>query len=348
MDKQHLQEFDFLRALATLTVIGIHVSAAYVYTSMWGCLANQVARFAVPLFLIMSGFLLLHADLNKQTFSAPDFYRRRFGKILWPYFLWSLFYACLNGILGASLLAALLQLPIQLLWGTAFYHLYFVVIIIQLYLLYPLLYRWMIRAPRSCLLTGLALTLLCQIVLNRYSLGQLAIPSQLNNLSLVFFPVWIFFFVFGMFAALYKERLVKLFKNRRGLLALLWILSLALVVIDGYLHNTYGSSSRPTVTLYTLISFFFFYALALHLRGAFRPVIAWLARQSFLIYLLHPLVLTGLITFAAWIGRADLWNRTRGMIAIYGLVTLLSCAAVYLVSLTPLAEKLGGVRRTKS
>lgn len=344
-NREHLQEFDFLRALATLTVIGIHISAAYVYTSMWGCLANQIARFAVPLFLIMSGFLLFHADLNKPSFSARDFYHRRFGKILWPYFLWSLFYACLNGIMGASLLAALLQLPFQLLWGTAYYHLYFVVIIIQLYLLYPLLYRWMIRAPRICLLTGLALTLTCQIMLNQYSLGQLALPRQLNNLSLVFFPVWIFFFVFGMFAARYKASLAGLIKNRRGQLALLWIISLALVVIDGYLHNTYGSSSRPTVMLYTLCSFFFFYALALNFRGYSRTIIDWLARQSFLIYLLHPLVLTSLITFAAWIGRADLWNRTRGMIAIYVLVTLLSCAAVYIVSLTPLAEKLGGVRR---
>jgi len=97
--------------------------------------------------------------------------------------------------------------------------------------------------------------------------------------------------------------------------------------------------------LYTLFSYFFFLALTLHYKGHFRTAVTWIARQSFLIYLLHPLVLTCLITFAALIGRADLWNRTRGMIAIYLLVTLLSCAAVYLISLTPLAEKLGGVRR---
>lgn len=346
-NQQRLQEFDFLRALATLTVIGIHVSAAYVYTSMWGCLANQVARFAVPLFLIMSGFLLAHTDLNKQTFSPPDFYRRRFGKILWPYFLWSLFYCCLTGIMGADLLAALLQLPQQLIWGTAYYHLYFVVIIIQLYLLYPLLYRWLQQTPRICLLTALALTLTCQIMLNMYSLGQLALPQQLSNLSLIFFPVWIFFFVFGMFAARFIQGWARFCKNHRALLALLWILSLVLVVGDGYLHNTYGSSSRPSVMLYTLCSFFFFYALALNYRGYFRPVIDWIARQSFLIYLLHPLVLTGLISLAGLMGRADLWNRTRGMIAIYLLVTLLSCTAAYIISLTPLAEKLGGVRMPK-
>jgi surface polysaccharide O-acyltransferase-like enzyme len=312
---------------------------------MWGCLANQIARFAVPLFLIMSGFLLFHASPRQPTFAATDFYRRRFGKILWPYFLWSFLYALLNGFLGASLLGALLQLPIHLLWGTAYYHLYFVVIILQLYLLYPLLYRWMVHTPRICLLTTLALTLICQILLNQYSLGQLALPQQLHNLALVFFPVWIFFFVFGMFAAHYHASLARLVKNHRALLALLWITSLALVVVDGYLHNTYGSSSRPSVMVYTLCSFFFFYALAFHIRGASRPLIDWLARQSFLIYLLHPLVLTGLISLAAWLGYADLWSRTRGMIAIYLLVTLLSCAAVYLVSLTPLAEKMGGVRR---
>lgn len=347
-EQRRLQEFDFLRALAALTVIAIHVSAAYVYTSMWGCLANQAARFAVPLFLIMSGFLLTYADLNKQNFSASDFYRRRFAKILWPYFLWSLFYCCLTGFLGADLLAALLQLPHQLIWGTAYYHLYFVIIIIQLYLLFPLLYRWLLRSPRSCLLTALALTLACQVMLNMYSLGQLALPPQLGNLALVFFPVWIFFFVFGMFAAGFIEDWKHFCVSHRGMLTLLWILSLALVVGDGYLHNTYGSSSRPTVMLYTLCSFFFFYALALSFQKRLHPAISWLARQSFLIYLLHPLVLTGLVSLAGLLGRADLWNRTRGMIALYLLVTLLSCAATYIITLTPLAEKLGGVRRRKS
>jgi peptidoglycan/LPS O-acetylase OafA/YrhL len=84
------------------------------------------------------------------------------------------------------------------------------------------------------------------------------------------------------------------------------------------------------------------------LQGTFRTAVNWIARQSFLIYLLHPLVLTCLITFAALIGQAEMWNRTRGMIAIYLLVTLLSCAAVYVISLTPLAEKLGGVRKRLS
>jgi surface polysaccharide O-acyltransferase-like enzyme len=339
-----LQEFDLLRAVATLTVIGIHVTAAYVYTSIWGCAANQFARFAVPLFLIMSGFLLCNADLHGPAFSSQSFYRKRFRKILWPYFIWSLFYSCLTGLMGADLLASLLQLPTQLIWGTAYYHLYFVVIVIQLYLLYPWLYRWVLRAPRLCLLTALALTLSCQIMLNMHTLGQLSLPPQLNNLYLVFFPVWIFFFVFGMVAARYNKSWQLFFKPRRGLWALLWMGSFGLLLADGYAHNTYGSSSRPTVMLYTLCTYFFLYSLALHYQGHFRKTINWIARQSFLIYLLHPFVLSGLVALANLMGKPDLWNRTRGMIAIYLLVTLLSCGASYLISLTPLAEKLGGVR----
>lgn len=339
-----LQEFDLLRAIATLTVIGIHVTAAYVYTSMWGCLANQFARFAVPFFLIMSGFLLFNADLHGHSFSTSDFYRKRFRKILWPYFLWSLFYCCLAGFMGTDLLASLLQLSAQLIWGTAYYHLYFVVIIIQLYLLYPLLYRWLLNAPRRCLLTTLVLTLGCQIMLNMHTLGQLALPPQLNNLYLVFFPVWIFFFAFGMYAALFNESWSKFFKTRRWLWGLIWLGSFSLLLADGYAHNTYGSSSRPTVILYTLCSYFFFYSLALHYKGHFRKTINWIARQSFLIYLLHPFILTCLMVLATILGNPHLWDRTRGMIAIYLLVALLSCGASYIISLTPLAEKLGGVR----
>lgn len=343
-NRDRLQEFDLLRAVATLTVIGIHVTAAYVYTSMWGCLANQFARFAVPLFLIMSGFILFNADLHGQAFSTRDFYRKRFRKILWPYFIWSLFYCCLTGLMGADLLANLLQLPAQLIWGTAYYHLYFVVIVVQLYLLYPLLYRWLLSAPRICLLTALALTLSCLIMLNMQTLGQLPLPPQLNSFYLVFFPVWIFFFVFGMFAAMYNKGWQQFFKPHRLLLALMWMGSFGLLLADGHVNNNYGSSIRPSVMLYTLFSYFLFYSLALHYKGHFRKTINWIARQSFLIYLLHPVVLTGLIVLANIMGKADLWNRTRGMIAIYLLVTLLSCAASYIISLTPLAEKLGGVR----
>jgi membrane-bound acyltransferase YfiQ involved in biofilm formation len=314
---------------------------------MWGCLSNQFARFAVPLFIIMSGFLLCHTDLSRQSSSMKGFYRRRFGKILWPYFLWSLFYCCLTGIIGRNFSAAILQFPSQLLWGNAYYHLYFVVIIIQLYILYPLLYRWLLRSPRLCLLTALVLTLGCQLMLNAQARGQIVFNQVMGNLFLVFFPVWIFFFVFGMAAALYNKSWSKLIKNHRVLLGLIWIVSLALVIGDGYIHNYYGSSSRPTVTLYTLCSYFFFYSLALHYKGHLSSAINWISRQSFLIYLLHPLVLTGLVISANLIGHAGIWNRTRGMIALYLLVTLISSAAVYIISLTPLAEKLGGVRKLK-
>jgi surface polysaccharide O-acyltransferase-like enzyme len=341
---ERLQEFDLLRSVATLTVIGIHVTAAYVYTSVWGCLANQFARFAVPLFIIMSGFLLFNADLHQHSFSTQGFYRKRFRKILWPYFIWSLFYCCLTGLMGADRLATLLRLPLQLIWGTAYYHLYFVVIVIQLYLLYPLLYRWLLRSPRLCMLAALILTFSCQTILNMQALGQLALPQQLNSFYLVFFPVWIFFFVFGMAAAMYKKSWQQFFKSRRFLLALTWLGSFGLLLLDSYKHNNFGSSMRPTVILYTLCSYFFFYSLALNYKGHLRKPINWIARQSFLIYLLHPFILTSLTVLASRMGKPDLWSRTRGMIVIYLLVTILSFGASYVISLTPLAEKLGGVR----
>ena len=49
--KDRLQEFDIIRVIATFTVIGIHVTAAYVLTSPVGYLGNQLARFAVPMFI---------------------------------------------------------------------------------------------------------------------------------------------------------------------------------------------------------------------------------------------------------------------------------------------------------
>ena len=63
---QRLLPLDFLRVLACLAVMVIHVTSAFIYNdsgvTLWGMnpafMLNQAARFSVPLFLLLSGFSL--------------------------------------------------------------------------------------------------------------------------------------------------------------------------------------------------------------------------------------------------------------------------------------------------
>jgi surface polysaccharide O-acyltransferase-like enzyme len=203
---KRLQEFDVLRAAAALAVIAIHVTAAYVNELPLAYLWNHAVRFAVPLFIIISGFLLYY--VTTTILPAHVFYTKRLDKILWPYIIWTCLYCSLNAyILGMNNpLLFLTTLGKDLLWGTGYYHLWFLPIILQLYLLYPLLRRWMEKDARSLFMISLVLTLGVQTLLYLYLLHIIALPPQYRPIYLLAFPVWLFYFVFGMSMALQKSK----------------------------------------------------------------------------------------------------------------------------------------------
>lgn len=82
---------DLIKSLAVIGVITLHTSAPYLYqwtsiNASWRWIAlsiNTLARPAVPLFLICSGYLLL----SKNDGILP-FYRKRLMRILPPWIFW--------------------------------------------------------------------------------------------------------------------------------------------------------------------------------------------------------------------------------------------------------------------
>jgi peptidoglycan/LPS O-acetylase OafA/YrhL len=78
--------FDGLRAIAALTVVGIHTALATSYVSGWhGAFVQQLA-FGVPVFFVISGFLLYRpfvaARVEGRSVSARGFARRRLLRIV--------------------------------------------------------------------------------------------------------------------------------------------------------------------------------------------------------------------------------------------------------------------------
>jgi surface polysaccharide O-acyltransferase-like enzyme len=132
---------DFIRVIAIYLVVIIHVSGQI--TNEWGqipplpwMLANvygSVARISVPLFFMMSGYLLL-----PKSESLHFFYTRRVMKIFIPLVFWSLIYlgwfcgnhpnTCTSSFVRDSLLVN----------GT-YYHLWFLYSLLGIYLVVPVL-----------------------------------------------------------------------------------------------------------------------------------------------------------------------------------------------------------------
>jgi len=137
---------DLIRVAAIFLVVVIHVSGQL--TNVWGKIPvdqwiiadiyGGMARIAVPLFFMISGYLLL-----PRSESLRDFYLKRMPKILIPFVVWSLIYlgwycgnhpnTCTPGVIWDLLLVQ----------GT-YYHLWFLYSLLSIYLILPVL-RLMIR-----------------------------------------------------------------------------------------------------------------------------------------------------------------------------------------------------------
>lgn len=107
---------------------------------------DQVMRFCVPLFIALSGFGLA-SKYGSSSISWGEFLKRRVSKLIPPYLLWSFFFMVVLTAVPqwhqpfqlTGVLDVLNVVGYALLYGTADYQLYFIPLIVQLYLLFPLL-----------------------------------------------------------------------------------------------------------------------------------------------------------------------------------------------------------------
>lgn len=141
-----------LRVLATLSVILLHASSGGIFsyktiphTWYWICdITNSFGFFAVPCFVMLSGYLLL----GRYDGNLLGFLQKRFTRVWLPFTLWIgiylayfIFYehhpsslsSCLQKYLGGDVL---------------FGHLWFVYMILGMYLLTPFLSKWLTVASQ--------------------------------------------------------------------------------------------------------------------------------------------------------------------------------------------------------
>lgn len=342
---QRAGELDWLRALAALTVVAIHVTGSYVSFLSAAYYANHVARFAVPLFIIISGFALQYSSGRKTVYPLP-FYQRRLDRILWPYLLWTLFYILLVPfLLGQGLPhVSWRDAGRHLLWGTGSYHLYFLPIIIQLYLLFPILSRWVHKQPLVMLLSSLLISLAAVSVFYLGMLQQSPWWLEYKMLYTRAFPPWLFYFILGMAAVEWKGRLDILCRRFVIPLGILWGCSLYLIILDTQMSGIGTSILRPSVLVYASMSFLFFYGVFRYLPGKVSAV-RWLSEQSFIIYLMHPAVLSLLAYWVPRMVNQRFWYDVSGMSMLYVVTLGITLAGCLVVSWMPFARYLGGVNR---
>lgn len=148
---------DWMRVMACFMVMVVHSTEPFYLggegslilsesNAYWAAFFDSMVRCCVPLFVIASSYLLFPM---KQ--SAGEFARRRSSRILIPFILWSVFYACYWG----DPLCNLKDLVFNFNYSAG--HLWFVYMLVGLYMLMPLLSPWAERVQKKELTTYIGL-----------------------------------------------------------------------------------------------------------------------------------------------------------------------------------------------
>jgi surface polysaccharide O-acyltransferase-like enzyme len=343
---------DLLRAIATTIVISIHASHHWWFgvkdtvtmnpEIFIDTIINQVGRFTVPIFVILSGFALAKSE-EKRPFDLKIFFQRRLWRILPPYILFTL----LNGIGRSQFLAANWLERGQQIWqaiatGLGDYHLYFLGIIFQCYVIYPLLRRINFSIRRLSALLLITFTLFGWRWLSA-SFGLFTgISSFLPDGNHVIY--WLPYFQIGIWLAK-DEGWTNLFvtKWRSQTWGYLFAIATMIELSEFYgmaiLKNsaeTVGHYTRPTVVLLTLAFLLWsiswqswqaksFSTSIQKLWQSIQPQIKTLANASFITYLVHvwvlraiaPLEIIGGILFVplaatcSWLIGIMVWKLIR-------------------------------------
>lgn len=138
-----LSYIDILKIVATFAIVLWHVSAVYVrmdaaLLSPFGALPyviNLCVRFALPMFMMISGALLL-----RESYAFN--FKQKFSYIIKLYAVWSLVYVLADQAMRAASGGALLS-PAEMLasWIRGPYHFWYLQMLLGVYLLMPLLVR---------------------------------------------------------------------------------------------------------------------------------------------------------------------------------------------------------------
>ena len=323
--KAFLYSIEYIRGIAMLGVIGIHIGAQYLMNPTPNvhlvALFEIVSRFSVPIFFFVSAFGLFYKINLREPFHYENFLRRRFKAVLLPYLIWSVLYIVHdNFFYGSGIPAPSYALEI-LFFGLAKYQLYFMVILIWFYLLMPVWIKIMRVMTRKKLFVLLAF----QIAFNYFSSYSTTLNNFIYSLPedsiLKLFLMWrlnylvlhyVFIFILGGFLALRSEKFFAVIAANKKIITAGFFSSM--IILLGYFYfllyfenfspvaavNTAHQLS-PAGIFYTIAASIFFFMLfeSAKLPEKVRTLLSYLGKHSYFVYLFHPFAITYLALLLA-------------------------------------------------
>ncbi len=289
------------RALAIAAVLMIHVCAPLVTgykpgnpQFIFGNLFDGLARIAVPLFVMISGALMLNED---TSFSLKKLFFQKIPQLLLPLFVWSAVYALHYKILTPLSAGKTIDLSdVHSAFFMGHYHLWYLYMQVGLYLILPFLRTFVKKENKHLVLLYIGITLLTRFtvpVLNSVALYWR--PAQdiltfMDKFYLDFFSQFVAYYLTGWYV-------VHVGIPRKWQRILLYALSF-LSVLATILYVNFTKDYRNAYSDWNLLVFLYslgvFLAVSRHctdIKGIVRAVVLFISKHSFGVYVVHVLII---------------------------------------------------------
>lgn len=298
--RKRILYLDFLRCLAIFLVIVLHsnapvlVNAAFYQVPSWYlCMfLDPINRSGVPLFFMISGYLLLSRDSTKEV---GKFYKHNIPKLLIPLIAWNLIYVLArirmfdDEISFKSFIEVLLNKGIS-------YHMWFIYVLLAIYIFCPFLKRLIDGCTQAELLVLICIVLFPTAIL---PLITPHLPIQIGLFSLFNLgelQARVGYFLLGYFFGNWDLK-----KEVRYSVYILGFVSYA-VCLYGNLSTSSGEEiSLPFESGTAIFQYFIAASIYLFVKALFSKhsthtstgcsVLSWLSKRAYGVYWVHVLVL---------------------------------------------------------
>lgn len=295
-EKQHVYYFDYLRLIASVSVIYMHVAAGPLRATInmdWH-LMNILTCFgftAVPLFFMMSGYLLLS---NPKTENVDILIRKRIPRLLIPLIgwtvvalLWKVFLYNDTSIFKNGLLSSLKN--------PAWVHFWYMYTLIAIYIIAPILSA----ALRTLDKKGHILIFVIACIPSVKIILQLFLPTVVDEIlnidiisKLTLLGGHLNTFILGYFLGNLKKKIPNWLLVLSGaiILSIIVVGTFYLTTKTGSFNQTFQNQSAGLEVLLAAIMFLFF-KQNYNFEGKFFKIVPILP-LSLSIYLMHNILLS--------------------------------------------------------
>lgn len=293
---QRERNYDYLRSLSCFAIVLAHVANSYWTVvdrngSQFAIMSvyNAATRFAVPVFMMLSGAFLL------EPAKANDIPKclKRFGKFALNFYIWSAFYAfqglAVKFVTGGEITKDLLFSSGQrFLWGH--YHMWFVFLVLGFYLLLPIISKVteQKKVMRYFLILWVVTRYFAPIISTIIPQANF-VNTWIAKLDMNMLIGYLGYFVLGYYIRKYgfgkKMRIVLYISGSISALHAIIETIRQSRLQDRYVED-YFSPGSFGILIFTVAVFTFF--TYLKKKDTCPKWIASTAKYSFIIYMIHP------------------------------------------------------------